>query len=127
MGTLHPRGPNLAADLIEAACLCAAHDLRFPPLRPAELPRLRVIVSILDPPQAVTEPRSLDPVLEGLAVRSAERTGVVLPGETRDPETMQRWGRIRAEAEPGERVEYLRLRAVRYIEPGPVPKERGGE
>lgn len=43
----------LAADIVERACRAAAHDLRFAPLRPEELPGLRVIVSVLDPPEPV--------------------------------------------------------------------------
>lgn len=116
MGTLRPQGPSLAADLIEAAVRAAAHDTRFPPLRPAELPGLRVIVSILDPPQATVEPFALDPVSDGLAVRSALRTGVVLPGETGRPDRFVSWALTRAGARHGEQVEYFRLTAVRFME-----------
>jgi AMMECR1 domain-containing protein len=117
MGTLRPHGASLAADLIEAATRAAAHDTRFPPLQPAELPALRVIVSILDPPEAIANPALLDPVSDGLAVRSALRTGVVLPGETARPDRFVSWALIRAGAREGERVQFLRLNAVRFIEP----------
>lgn len=117
MGTLQGQGANLAADVVAAACLAAAHDRRFPPLKPQELPGLRVIVSFLDPPQATLNPWLLDPVTEGLAVRSARRTGVVLPGETGLISRFVNWALIRADAQPAEKVDYLRLRAIRYIEP----------
>jgi AMMECR1 domain-containing protein len=125
MGTLRPYGPSLAADIIAAATLAAAHDTRFPPLEPAELPALRVIVSILDPPQAITDPIMLDPVSDGLAIRSSLRTGVVLPGETGRLDRFLAWALIRAGARHGERVQYFRLNAVRFIEPSrPAASQR---
>ena len=117
MGSLYPRGATLAADLIEMACRAAAHDLRFAPLRPEELAGLRVIVSVLDPPEPVTDPWTLDPLNDGLAARGPRRTGVVLPGETGVQERFVRWAQMRAGLQPDERVVYLRLRAVRFIEP----------
>jgi AMMECR1 domain-containing protein len=116
MGLLYPRGSTLAADIIEAATMAAAHDLRFPPLQPAELANLRVIVSILDPPQPVLDPLSLDPVTDGLAARGRLRTGVVLPGETADQAKFVHWARIRAGAGEGEAVTYLKLKAIRFSE-----------
>jgi AMMECR1 domain-containing protein len=117
MGVLRPRGPSLAADLINAAVLAAAHDERFPPLRPEELSGLRLIVSMLDPPEAVTDPFALDPLTDGLAVRSSRRVGVVLPGETGVLERFVSWAHIRAAAREGERPDYFRLKAIRFLEP----------
>jgi AMMECR1 domain-containing protein len=117
MGSLYPTQPTLAAEIIVAAGAAAARDLRFPPIKPEELPRLRVIVSLLAPPEAIADPQTLDPVTEGLAVRSVRRTGVVLPGETAHRDLMIRWARIRAAARPEERLEFFRLRAARIIEP----------
>lgn len=116
MGSLYPRGATLAADIIEAATRAAAHDLRFPPLRPEELSGLRVIVSVLDPPEPVADPLGLDPVTEGLAARGRVRTSVVLPGETGDRAKFVQWARIRAGAAQGEPVAYLKIRAVRFAE-----------
>lgn len=117
MGVLRPRGPSLAADIISAAVAAAAHDRRFPPLQPGELSDLQVIVSILDPPAAITDPFALDPLTDGLAVRSSRRTGVVLPGETGAMGRFVSWALIRAAAREGERVEYFRLKAIRFMEP----------
>jgi AMMECR1 domain-containing protein len=117
MGSLYPRGADLATDIVETAALAAAHDLRFKPLKPEELPGLRVIVSILDPPQPISDPYVLDPVTEGLAVRAVTRTGVVLPGETARLDNFVRWARIRAAATEGEQVQYLHLTAIRFVEP----------
>jgi AMMECR1 domain-containing protein len=125
MGFLRPHGPSLAADVVAAAVAAAAHDERFPPLQPAELARIRLIVSVLDPPQAVADPFALDPLTDGLAVRSARRVGVVLPGETGLQERFVTWAVIRAAAAEGERVEYFRLNAIRFAEPVCPPAEMG--
>lgn len=123
MGALRARGTSLAADIINAAVLAAAHDDRFLPLKPEELPKLRVIVSILDPPQAITDPYALDPLTDGLAVRSAQRTGVVLPAETHVLDRFVSWALIRAAARDGEPLQYFRLNAIRFIEPSPRQAE----
>lgn len=125
MGTLYPRAGNLAADLIAAATMAAAHDLRFKPLKPSELAGLRVIVSILDPPEPIVDPYRLDPVTDGLAVRGATRTGVVLPGETGRLDRFVQWGRIRAGTGAGENVEYFRIKAIRFMEPAPAVHVKG--
>lgn len=120
MGSLYARGPSLAADLIDTATRAAAHDLRFKPLQPGELASLRVIVSILDPPQPILDPYRLDPLTDGLAVRGTQRTGVVLPGETAQIERFVEWGLIRAQAKADDQVQYFKLKAIRFVEP---PKE----
>ena len=116
MGALYPTRPTLAEEIIAAACAAAGNDLRFPAVRPGELGRLRVIVSIVAPPEAITNPWQLDPVTEGLAARSARTTGVVLPGETPHRERMIQWARTRSGAKLGEQVQWFRVQAVRVIE-----------
>ncbi len=119
MGSLYPTCPTLAQEIISAAVAAAGLDIRRSPIRPDELARLQLIVSIVAPPEAIADPHSLDPVTEGLAVRTAIRTGVVLPGETWQRARMIKWARIRAGAKPEEAVDYFRVRAFRVAEPQP--------
>jgi len=116
MGSLYPTQPTLADEIIQAAVSAAGLDSRKPPLRPDELSRLQLIVSIVEPPESITDPRRLDPVREGVAARGRERWGVVLPGETRHLDLAIRWARARAGAIDGEAVEYFRVRAFRIAE-----------
>lgn len=116
MGTLHPTEPTVAAQILQAAHAAAAMDLRFPAITPEELPRLRVIVSVLEPPEPIPHARELDPAREGLAVRGAKGWGVVLPRETPRVELIEPWARIRAGAAPDEPVDYYRVRAFRIVE-----------
>jgi len=117
MGSLYPTRPTLAEEIIAAAAAAAGMDARFPPLTAGELPRLRVVVSVVDPPQPTADPTALDPLTEGVAVRGALRWGVSLPGETPHQKLMIQWARIRAGAADDETVEYYRVRACRVVEP----------
>lgn len=119
MGTLLPREATLAQEIIANAFTAAVCDKRFSPLKPADLPRLRVIVSIIGDARPIADPATLDPVNDGLAVCGPQETGVVLPGETNDPAKMLVWGRIRAGVKPDTPVQYLRLNAIRYLETPP--------
>jgi AMMECR1 domain-containing protein len=119
MGTLQPREASLAREIIANAYAAAVCDKRFAPLRPADLPRLRVIVSIIGEARPIADPATLDPVRDGLAAQGPDETGVVLPGETADPAKMLAWARIRARVKTDTPVQYLRLDAIRFMEMPP--------
>ncbi len=116
MGSIYPTRPTVAAEVVHAARMAAGMDLRFPPITPAELPRLRLIVSVIAPPEPITGPAGLDPLVDGLAVRGPRRWGVVLPAETPRAELMESWARIRAGVGESDRVDYYRVRAFRILE-----------
>jgi AMMECR1 domain-containing protein len=120
MGSLYSTHPTLAEEIITAAVAAAGVDARREPVQPQELTQLRLIVSIIAPPESIDDPAKIDPVREGIAARSRTRTGVVLPGETPHLERAIKWARIRAAAEPNEVVDYFRIRAFRIAEPKPV-------
>lgn len=119
MGTVYPTQPTVAGEIIASACAAAGADLRFSPIRAGELPRLRLIVSLLTPPRplAVADLPTLDPTRDGLVVQNGDRSGVVLSGETARVETMLMWGRLRAGASPTSPVRLFRLRSARFVEP----------
>lgn len=117
MGSVHPTRPTIAEETVLAARRAAGLDLRFRPITPAELPRLRLIVSVVAPPEPIRSAAGLDPLADGLAVRGPERWGVVLPGETPRVELLEPWARIRAGVGESERVDYYRVRAFRILEP----------
>ena len=119
MGSLYPTRPTLAEEIIAAAVAAAGLDARRRPVEPAELRKLQLVVSVVGPPESISDPTQLDPVREGLAVRSGRRTGVVLPGETRHLNRVIKWARIRAAAGPDEPVDYFRVRAFRIAERKP--------
>lgn len=120
-GSVYPTRVTIAEETVLAARRAAGLDLRFPPITPAELPRLRLIVSIIAPLEPIASAARLDPLTEGLAVRGPERWGVVLPGETPRAELPEPWARIRAGVGESDPVDYYRVRAFRILEPPTAP------
>lgn len=121
MGSVHPTRSTIAEEAVIAARRAAGLDLRFRPITPAELARLRLIVSVVAPPEPTPGAAGLDPLADGVAVRGPERRGVVLPGETPRAELLEPWARIRAGVGASDRVDYYRVRAFRILEPPMQP------
>ena len=117
MGTLSPMQPDIAHEIIANAVAAAGLDRRFRPITMNDLSRLRLIVSIVGPPESIGSTSALDPVRDGLVARYGDRDGVVLSGETPHPELVARWARIRAGAPEDAAVQYFRIEDVRMIEP----------
>ncbi len=84
IGSLEARRP-LARDIAYNAWAAARHDPRFTPVVPAELPRLRVSVSVLTPPEPLPFDdeedllRRLRPGVDGLILAHARGRGTFLP------------------------------------------------
>ncbi len=106
MGSLYPMKPSLAGEIVAAAAAAAGIDYRFRPVRPEELSKLRLIVSVVGTPQAVADVSRIDPVSDGVVARRGAHIGVTLPGETVHLDRAIRWARIRAGVEDGTQVEY---------------------
>jgi AmmeMemoRadiSam system protein A len=79
IGRLGPL-PTLSAAVAECAQSAALHDDRFAPVSPGELPDLSIDLSLLDPPQPVSDLGALDPSVYGVLVEQNGRSGVLLPG-----------------------------------------------
>ena len=81
IGTIEPREPDLAKEVIRNAISAATHDPRFLPVRPDELDDLTIKVDVLTEPEPVDGPHELDPRCYGVIVQSAKdyRRGLLLP------------------------------------------------
>jgi len=80
IGSLAPAAP-LYQGVIQNAVRAAAHDRRFPPMRPEELTDMEVEVSVLSPfaPLAVSETDSIIIGRDGLLLEKGGRSAVFLP------------------------------------------------
>jgi uncharacterized protein (TIGR00296 family) len=83
IGYPHPIMP-LGAAIVDSAINASSRDPRFPSLRPAELERIEVEVTILTPPEAYAEPKKKLPELvvigrDGLIVTRGPYSGLLLP------------------------------------------------
>ncbi len=84
IGALEPY-QSLAEDVQEHAVAAALHDPRFPPVTPAELPRIHIEISRLTRPQPLHYTDSgdllsrLNPGLDGVTLRDGYRRATFLP------------------------------------------------
>jgi AmmeMemoRadiSam system protein A len=70
---------SLAAVVAECAQSAALHDDRFAPVSAEELPDLDIELSLIEPPQPVSDLGALDPAIYGVLVQQKGRSGVLLP------------------------------------------------
>jgi len=79
IGTVLPAYKNLAAEIIGNA-ISACHDSRFEPINQAELNDLDISIDVLNEPEPISSPNSLEPKKYGVIVKSKDgRTGLLLP------------------------------------------------
>lgn len=118
MGSLYPTQANAALEIVALAAASSGRDKRFAPVRAKELKSLVLMVTFVGTPRAIAESDALrmQPARDALAARVGRSFGVVLPGETDTPQSMMKWARVRAGGRAGARVEWFRLRAVRFVE-----------
>jgi AmmeMemoRadiSam system protein A len=118
IGTIEPREPNLAQEVIHNAISAAISDPRFPPVRPDELDDLSIKVDVLTEPELVGGPEELDPRRYGVIVQSAQdyRRGLLLP-DLEGVDTVEeqiRICRLKAGIGPSEPIELSRFEVRRY-------------
>lgn len=81
VGTLAPRFSSVAEETWWMARAAAFEDHRFEPLTAAELPDVRIEVSVVQPLERVDDLARLDPRRYGVVVQTADgRRGALLPG-----------------------------------------------
>lgn len=86
IGHLGPASP-LAQLITEMARAAAHHDPRFPPLRPEELPQVRIEISLLFPLERLNSADEICIGRHGLMVRLGTHHGLLLPQVA----TQRRW------------------------------------
>ncbi|MCG3149553.1 MAG: hypothetical protein PCFJNLEI_03017 [Verrucomicrobiae bacterium] len=62
-----------------AAVAAAMEDSRFSPVQSAELPELRLAISVLEPPVSLTRLDDFDPQRHGIIVQKGMRRALLLP------------------------------------------------
>ncbi|MBM3462254.1 MAG: AMMECR1 domain-containing protein [Armatimonadetes bacterium] len=81
MGALQSAERNAAHEIARAASLAASVDTRYPAIRPEELARMEIRVSVVGPRRRAASLSQLDPLRLGLFVQRDRRGAVLLPGE----------------------------------------------
>ncbi len=78
IGVLEARAP-LVETVADFAVAAAVEDGRFPPVTAAELPGLRIEISVLSPMTRVASAEAIEPGRHGVLVRRGRRQGLFLP------------------------------------------------
>ncbi len=116
IGTILPTKECVASEIIRNAVSSCSEDPRFDPVRPEELQDLEISVDVLDPPEKVDSPESLDPKRFGVIVTSGVRRGLLLP-DLEGVESVDDQLEIacrKAGIQPGERYSIERFTVTRY-------------
>lgn len=76
----YPRGDRPLAEVVRNCAVSAAlEDPRFYPLRPDELPRVTIEISVLGPIEPVTDVSEIEVGRDGLILSSGSSRGLLLP------------------------------------------------
>jgi AmmeMemoRadiSam system protein A len=78
IGTVEARQPMIEA-VAELARSSAAEDPRFPPVRPAEVVKLDIDISVLTPAQRVKDVSEIEIGTHGLIIQDGHCRGLLLP------------------------------------------------
>jgi len=73
-----PHDP-LYQSVIEAAVLAATKDNRFPPLKPEELPQIRIEISVLSLPRRIDDVSEIEVGKHGIIITQGFNRGLLLP------------------------------------------------
>ncbi|MFQ5877700.1 MAG: AmmeMemoRadiSam system protein B, partial [Acidobacteriota bacterium] len=78
IGQVYP-SYTLPEAVVVAAARAALQDPRFPPLRPEELPRIEIELTVLWPPRPVASWKEIEIGRDGIVLKKGERRAVFLP------------------------------------------------
>ncbi|MCS7191924.1 MAG: AMMECR1 family protein [Armatimonadetes bacterium] len=111
-GTLFPTQTNLVAEIIQAS-VGACYDERFRPLKPTELEKLSISITVVRDLKPLGDIFSLRPE-HGLVVKRGDKIGIVLPYEGKDPLVRLDWAKRKAGLKEGETFEMWLIECIRW-------------
>jgi AmmeMemoRadiSam system protein A len=116
IGTISPAQTNIAEEIIQNAVSACAHDPRFSPVRPDELPEIECSVDVLGEAEDVDSMDALDVRRYGVIVTSGHKRGLLLPAldGVDTVEEQVNIARRKAGIAPGEPVSLQRFEVVRH-------------
>lgn len=109
-GTLRPQQPNQVKETIFSTLSAINKDYRFPPIRVSELKSLHTQVTVIDKIQAVDSIAQVNPLRDGIVVRSQGKSGVILAGEATDATYQLTLAKLKAGIQPNEAFTLYRMK-----------------
>jgi AMMECR1 domain-containing protein len=110
-GTVFPEHRNMVQATVDATLGALSREYRYPPIRAHEWPSLTPQVTLIRRIIPASSIQSINPLRDGLMVRSGGKSGVILPGEYGDAHTQLVQGKLKAGIQPGEPYQLYRIQA----------------
>lgn len=110
-GTINAQEGNLVAGTIVTCEQALTKEYRYPPIRKSELAALKCQVTVVEKIEPVSKHASLNPLIDGLMVRTGSKAAVLLPGEASDPHYQVMQCKVKAGITPQEPCQIYRMRA----------------
>ncbi len=120
MGRIYPAEPNLRDEIAKAAEMAATMDIRHSPISLEDLPKIDYCVSVVGRVRRERPDAEVNPRLEGVLVKTGERSGVILPGEAKTADYQRKWAKREAGIEPGVPFELYVFETERFGKTLPV-------
>jgi AMMECR1 domain-containing protein len=108
-GSPYPKAGSLARTTVETTLDALNREYRYPPIQAHEWRKLKPQVTLIRKMEPVGKQDSLNPITEGLLVRSGGRSGVMLPGEAVDATYQRVQALLKAGISPKEPYQSYRL------------------
>ena len=109
-GTMQPQQSNLVKETVFSTLSALNKDYRFPPIRLSEVTDLHTQVTVVDNVQPVASITSINPLRDGLWVRSQGKSGVILAGEASDATYQLMLAKVKAGIQPHEVFTLYRMK-----------------
>ena len=111
-GSFQPTTSNLRDEIIQTAIGAATADIRYRPIRTNELKDLDFTISVVGRLEHVKDANGYPSRVYGLLLRSASKSGVLLPGEAKTSTWRLAEAKRQAGLKPGEPYELYVFEAV---------------
>lgn len=109
-GEVYPQHKNLLEETVYATLGALTKEYRFRPVKPNEWQKLKIQVSVIKGVEPVSSSRQVNPLRDGMLVRSGARAGVILPGEAVDSYYQMILCKLKAGIASGAPCQIYRLR-----------------
>ncbi len=113
-GSVNPLAENVAKSTFYAALGALTKEYRYQPIKKSEITELKVQVTLIASVKPVKNISALNPLKDGLLVRAASRSGVILPGETVDAYYQLVQAKLKAGIHSGQPFQMYKLKADVY-------------
>jgi AMMECR1 domain-containing protein len=113
-GSAFPQYKTVAESTVYSTLGALTKEYRYKPISPSEWRLLKPQVTVIKALEPIHGLQGQNPLRDGLMVRQAGRTGVILPGEARDSTYQLTLCKLKAGIQPGQTFQLYRMIADVY-------------